>query len=230
MGFLLLASFLASVCWAFRHRFFIWLSFVVVTRCVLCLSSFCVPLWSCGYSSGHLVTFCVLLALLPSLFWRGCSFSIVSGFNSSCFGFPVGLPRVFLLFLVAFLSSSRIVLRCRGSLVALCFPPFCHFGDFVFSFLGGFSFFSTGFQFSSLSCLLSLLGFVPFLHLPRLPLLCLDVEASWCVSSYGFFVGWSSYFLVLSCGCCLFNFLRVFASCFRFLGLFSSWRGFAGVW
>ena len=35
VGFLLLASFLASPCWAFRHRFFFWLSFVIVARCVL---------------------------------------------------------------------------------------------------------------------------------------------------------------------------------------------------
>ena len=38
VGFLLLASFLASPCWAFRHRFFFWLSFVIVASCVLCPS------------------------------------------------------------------------------------------------------------------------------------------------------------------------------------------------
>ena len=38
VGFLLLASFLASTCWAFSHCFFIWLSFVIVACCVLCLS------------------------------------------------------------------------------------------------------------------------------------------------------------------------------------------------
>ena len=97
-----------------------------------------------------------------------------------------------------------------------------------FSVLGGLSFFYSGFLLSCSSCLLSLLGFVPFLLLPRLPLrlflplLCLDVGASWCVSSYGFVVGWASCFLVLCCGYCLFDFLRVFATCFRFLGLFSS--------
>ena len=99
-----------------------------------------------------------------------------------------------------------------------------------FSVLSVLSFFYTGFWLSFSSYLLSLLGFVPFLLLPRLPLLCLDVGASCCVSSCGFVVGWASYFLVLCCGCFLFDFLRVFASCLRFLGLFSSWRGFAGVW
>ena len=99
-----------------------------------------------------------------------------------------------------------------------------------FSVFSGLSFFYTGFRLSSSSYLLSLLGFIPFLLLPRLPLLCLDVGASWCVASYGFVVGWASYFLVLCCGCFLFDFLRVFASCLRFLGLFSSWRGFAAVW
>ena len=45
-GFLLLCGFpslgifpcLASPCWAFRHRFFFWLSFVIVASCVLCPS------------------------------------------------------------------------------------------------------------------------------------------------------------------------------------------------
>ena len=176
------------------------------------------------------MAFCVLLALLPSLFWHGSYFSTVSGFSSSCLGFPVGLPRVFLSCPVAFLSSSRILLLCRGSLCALFSPPFCPFGGFVFFCLKWFFFFYTGFRLSSSSYLLSLLGFVPFLLLPRLPLLCLDVGSSWCVSSYDFVVGWASYFLVLCFGCFLFDFLRVFASCLRFLGLFSSWRGFAGVW
>ena len=99
-----------------------------------------------------------------------------------------------------------------------------------FSVFSGLSFFYTGFRLSSSSYLLSLLGFVPFLLLPRLPLLCLAVGSSWCVSSYDFVVSWASYFLVLCFGCSLFDFLRVFTSCLRFLGLFSSWRGFAGVW
>ena len=46
--------------------------------------------------------------------------------------FPVGLPRVFLSCTIAFLSSSRILLLCRGSLCALFFPPLYPFGDFVF--------------------------------------------------------------------------------------------------
>ena len=75
-----------------------------------------------------------------------------------------------------------------------------------------------------------LFGFVPFLLLPRLHLLRLAVGSSWCVSSYGFVVGGTSYFLFLCFGCFLLDFLRVFTSCFRFLGLFSSWRGFAAVW
>ena len=58
-----------------------------------------------------------------------------------------------------------------------------------FSVFSGLSFFYTGFWLSSSSYLLSLLGFVPFLLLPRLPLLCLDAGAFWCVSSYGFVVG-----------------------------------------
>ena len=86
------------------------------------------------------------------------------------------------------------------------------------------SFFYTGFRFSSSSYLLSL-GFVPFLLLTRLPLLCLDVGSSWCVSSYGFLVGGPSSFLFLCFGCFLFAFLRGFPSCFRFLGLFSSCAG-----
>ena len=50
VSFLLLASFLALPCWTFRHRFFFWLSFVVVARCVLCsyLSYSCVPLGCFG--------------------------------------------------------------------------------------------------------------------------------------------------------------------------------------
>ena len=131
---------------------------------------------------------------------------------------------------VAFLSSSRILLRCWGTLCALCFAPFWRLWWLCLSSVyGGLSFFYPGFPAISLVLPLSLLVFVPFLLLPRLPLLCLDVGASWCVSSYSFVVGWASCFLILCCGCCLFAFLRVFTSCYRFVGRFSSWRGFAGV-
>ena len=90
------------------------------------------------------------------------------------------------------------------------------------------SLFYTGFWFSSLSYL-CLFGFVPVLFLPRLPILCLDVGSSGCVSSYGFVVGGSSYFLFLCFGCFLLNFFWGFTSCFRFLVIFSC-QGFAAVW
>ena len=70
--------------------------------------------------------------LAPFSFLARKFFSTVSGFCSSCLGFPVGLPRVFLSCTIAFLSSSRILLLCRGSLCALFFPPLYPFGDFVF--------------------------------------------------------------------------------------------------
>ena len=177
-----------------------------------------------------MLAFCVLLALLHSLFWLGSFFLLSRVFCSSCLGFSVGLPWVFLSCAIAFLSSSRILLLCRGLLCALFFPPFSPFGDFVFSVFNILSFFYTGFRFSSSSVLWSLLGFIPFLGLPRLPLLCFAVGSSWCVSSYGFVVGWASFFLVLCLGCFLLDFFRVFTSCFRFLVIFSSWRGFAAVW
>ena len=114
--------------------------------------------------------------------------------------------------------------------MSLFFPPLYPFGDFVFFCL----------QVIFLSSILvsgslprpsfCLFGFVPLLLLPRLPLLCLVVGSSCCVSSYGFVVGGTSSFLFLCFGCFLLDFLRVFTSCFRFLGLFSSWRGFAAVW
>ena len=103
------------------------------------------------------------------------------------------------------------------------------------SVCGALSLFYPGFPAISLVLPLSLPVFVLFLILPRLPLrlflplLCLGVGASWCVSSYDFVVGWASCFLVLCCGCCLFAFLRVFTSCYRLVGRFSSWRGFVGV-
>ena len=98
----------------------------------LSLSSSCVPLCCFGLSSSRLVAFCVLLALLPSLFWPGSYFSTVLGFSSSCLGFPVGLPRVFLSCTMALLSSSRLLFLGQGSLCALFFPPLYPFGDFVF--------------------------------------------------------------------------------------------------
>ena len=72
------------------------------------------------------------------------------------------------------------------------------------------------FQFSS-SSYLCLFGFVPVLLLPRLPLLCLVVGSSGCVSSYDFVVGGSSYFIFLCFGCFLLDFFRGFTYCFRFL-------------
>ena len=91
------------------------------------------------------------------------------------------------------------------------------------------------FLLSRLSCLcLSLFSFsffycLVYLFGSFLPLLCLGVGASWCVSSYCFVVGWASRSLVLCCGCCLFAFLWVFTSCYHFMGWFSSSHGFAGV-
>ena len=210
---------------------FLLLSFICYCRSLrpLSLSSSCVPLCCFRWSSGRLVAFCVLLALLPSFLARWL-LSLVSGFQLLVLGFPVSLPRVFLSCAIAsFLPlgySCFVGVHCVPCssllyilLVTLSFS--------VFSVL---YFFYTGFRLSSSSYLLSLFGFVPFLLLPRLPLMCLDVGSSWYVSSYGFVVGWASYFLVLCFGCFLFDFLRGFTSCFRFLGLFSSWRGFAVVW
>ena len=226
VGFLLLASFLASPCWAFRHRFFFWLSFVIVAHCVLCPS---LPLvFHLAVLGSPPVTW------WPSVFFWPCSLlfsgaevtfllSRVSGFPLVFHGFSFRAP------LLSFLPlgySCFVGVHCVtcSSLISILLVALS------FSVLSGLSFFYTGFRLSSSSCLLSLLGFVPFLLLPRFPLLCLDVGASWCVSSYGFVVGWASYFLVLCCGCFLFDFLRVFSSCLHFLGLISSCRGFAGVW
>ena len=167
--------------------------------------------------------------LAPFSFLARWLLSPGSGFQLLLLGFPVGLPRVFLSCAIAsFLPlgySCFVGVHCVPCssllyilLVTLSFS--------VFSVL---YFFYTSFRLSSSSYLLSLFGFVPFL-LPRLPLMCLDVGSSGCVSSYGFVVGWASYFLVLCFGCFLFDFIRGFTSCFRFLGLFSSWRGFAEVW
>ena len=133
VGFLLLASFLASPCWPFRHRFFFWLSFVVVACCVLC-------------TSLTLVFHFVVLgsppvAWWPSVFFWPCSllfsgsevpFLLSRVFSSSCLGFSIGLPRVFLSCAIAFLSSSRILLLGRGSLCSLFFHPLSPFGDFIF--------------------------------------------------------------------------------------------------
>ena len=93
----------------------------------LSLSSSCVPPCNVGWSSGHFVAFRVLFGLTQ--LWvlaREVLFSIVSHFSSSCLGVPGGLPHVFFLSPVAFLSSSRGLLRCRGTLCALCFAPFWH--------------------------------------------------------------------------------------------------------
>ena len=81
VGFLLLASFLASPCWTFAtvssFGFHLLLSLAACSVPLLLLCSTC----CFGWSSGRLVAFCVLLALLPSLFWLGSSFSPVSGFQ-----------------------------------------------------------------------------------------------------------------------------------------------------
>ena len=123
-----------------------------------------------------------------------------------------------------------MLLLGRGSLCALFFPSLYAFGDFVFFCLQLFFLYSIPvFRFFS-SSYLCLFGFVPVLLLPRLPLLCLVVGSSGCVSSYGFVVGGSSYFIFLCFGCFLLDFFRGFTSCFRFLVLFSSWQGFTAVW
>ena len=158
--------------------------------------------------------------------------------------------------LLSFLPS-RGLLRCWGTLSALCFVPFwqvlvalsvfclrCSF--FLLSRFHGYLarpafvsprrrslFLSPRSPFRSLSW--------PFFALPHGRLLyclvflfgsfflfCALASVPPGVSSYGFFDGWSSCFLVLCCGCCLFVFLLVFTSCYRFVGLFSSWRDFAG--
>ena len=131
-GFPSLGIFLASPCGPFRYRFFFWLSFVVVARCVLCTSLTLVFHFVVLGSPPVACWSCVLLALLPSLFWLGSSFLLSRVFSSSCLGFSVGLPRVFLSCAIAFLSSSRILLLCRGSLCALFFSPLSPFGDCLF--------------------------------------------------------------------------------------------------
>ena len=132
VGFLLLVSFLASPCWTFRHRFFFWLSFVIVARCVLCPS---LPLvFHFAVFGGPPV------AWWPSVFFWPCSLLFSGSVVSfSCLG--LSAPRVwvsrwssmgFSFVRHCFLSSSRILLLCRGSLCALFFPPLYPFGDFVF--------------------------------------------------------------------------------------------------
>ena len=139
-----------------------------------------------------------------------------------------------------------------------CFPffplaPFCRvFGGFVCLVCCAPSFSCPGFTVISLVLPLSLLVIalslwvlallfvlflglsslflaVSFLILPRLPLLCLSVGASWYVCRCGFVDVCAYCLLVLYCGCCLFVFLLVFISCHLFVMLFSSWLGFAGV-
>ena len=166
------------------------------------VSSSCFPsLFLVAESSVSLFLLCsslrcrvVLRSLcdLPCSLWTyslmssspGGPFSIDSGFSSSCLGVPGGLPHVFFLSPVAFLSSSRGLLQCRGTLCALCFAP----------------------------------------RLPLrlfLPLLCLGVGASWCVSSYGFVISCASCFLVL----CFANVLRGCSP----LGVVSLGSGSAGA-
>ena len=138
----------------------------------------------------------------------GGPFSNVSGFSSSCLEVPGGLPRVFFSSPVAFLSFSRVPCMPSASLLSGNFWWLC-----LSSVCGALSCFYPGFPAILLVLPLSLLVFDLFLILPRLtlqlflPLLCLSVGASWCVSSYGFVVGWASCFLVLCCGCYLFVFL-----------------------
>ena len=85
VGFLLLASFLASPCWAFRHRFFFWLSFVIVTLCVLCPSP---PL------VFHLAVLgSPPVAWWPSVFFWPCSL-LFSGTEVTFLLSRVSAPRV----------------------------------------------------------------------------------------------------------------------------------------
>ena len=180
---------------------------------------------------------CVLFGLTP--LWvlaREVLFLMSRVSAPRVWGFPlVSLVFSFRAPLLSFLplgASCDVGVPCMPSALLLS-------GDFwwlcLYSVCGALSFFCPGFPAISLVLPLSLLVIDLFLILPRLPLrlflplLCLSVGASWCVSSYGFVIGWASCFLVLCCGCCLFIFLLVFTSCFRFVVRFSSWRGFAGV-
>ena len=228
--------FLASHSWSLCHCFFILLSFVIFACCVLCLSLprvFLLTIWVVLRSLCGLLCSLWPYSLVGSR--PGGPFSNVLGFSSSCLGVPGGLPRVFFSSPVTFLSSSRGLLRCWGPLYALCFAPFWRLLVALSVFclrcsiflLSRFSGFLARPAFVS-PCLRSLFLILPPLRL-FLPLLCLSVGASWCVSSYSFVVGWASCFIVLCCGCYLFVFLLVFTSCYRFVVLFSSWRGFARV-
>ena len=92
-------------------------------------------LLSLAASSVPLFLLCSTLLLWVVLWPLGgllCSFGLtpfsilarkllspVLGFQLLVLGFPVGLQRVFLSCAIAFLSSSRILLLCRGSLWAL---------------------------------------------------------------------------------------------------------------
>ena len=210
----------------FLPPFLLWLSFVVVARCVLCPS---LPL-----VFHFAVLGCPPVAWWPSVFFWPCSllFSALE-VTFSCLGFSALRVRVscwsstgffFRAPLLSFLPlgySCFVGVHCVpcSSLLYILLVTWS------FSVFSDLSFFNTDFRLSSSSYLLSLLGFVPFLLLPRLPLLCLYIGSSWCVSSYD----WASYFLVLCFGCFVFDFLRVFASCLHFLGLLSSWRGFAAA-
>ena len=193
----------------------------------LSLSSSCVPPCDFGWSSSHFVTFCFLFGLTP--LWvlaRGGAF-LMSRVSAPCvWGFPV--VSLLFSFRAPLLSFLPLGASCDVGVPSASLLSGAFWWLSLSSVCGALSFFYPGFPAISLVLPLSLLVFILFLMLPRLPLrlflplLCLSVGASWCVSSYGFVVGGASCFLVLCCGCCLFAFLRVFTSCYRFVGLFSS--------
>ena len=179
--------------------------------------------------------------------------SCVSGFSSSCLGFQdVSLVFSFRDLLLPFLPS-RGLLRCQGTLSALCLAPCQVFGGFWVLSAGRAPSFSCPCFTVSLArpASVSLRPRAPFRSLfratlrssSRCPFYCFlvflfgsfflfcafSIEPSWCVCRCGLVAVCVSCFLVLSSGCCLLVFLLVFTSCYPFVVLFSSWHGFSGV-
>ena len=218
--------FLASHCWSLSHCFFILLSFVNFACCALCLSLplvFLLAIWVVLRSLCGLLCSLWPYSLVGSR--PGGPFSNVSGFQLLVFWGSRGSP----LFSFRAPLLSFLPLGASCDVGVPCMPSASLFsGDFVCLLP------AVLFLLSRFSGFLARPACLPpcfrslFLILPRLPLLCLSVGASWCISSYGFVVGWASCFIVLCCGCCLFIFL-VFTSCYRFVVLFSAWCGFARV-
>ena len=159
VGFLLLASFLASPYWVFSHRLFLGPYFVLLlatSSVPLLLLCSTLQFWVVFWSLGGLLFFCPC-----SLLFR------VRQFLFSCLEFRLLVFRVscwshwgfFLSYPVAFLSSSRFLLLCRGSLCVPCADLLAIvFVTLYFLFSVVFLFFYTGFRFSCSSSLLSLFG------------------------------------------------------------------------